>query len=431
MLLKTQLGGGLFVALLLTTCTCATAPADLDAGMDAGRGWLDSGSRDAARADATRDVGRDAPEDGPPDGGPDDPEWVALEGQPEGVFLYVARHPERVLRVTWEDCGAGCLRAVCPGTCGWLGGFVDGERRVAWIQTPDSLQTAVLLDVETGTSVAAWKLWDVDEPSTARLAAPAYGGGRAAISAKAYPVAGPNVISTWIGTLETLATARTPSYQAEVTASLLISRNFVSATHQAWQISPTSTLFLRDDADRRIAFPERGVTGTIVSPRLIGDRVFYELWADHIRVWTATLDEPAHVLIDVTPAEVRNFHTDGVTMTWLQGYDYDWDTLTFARLELWASPYATRAEDLRPRQIRGIFRGLIPVAFGSHWLASQGEGPTLDVIDLRDGSRRSWTPPDGGNVADPPLYATETEVLVSTTVGAFRIDPNTMPIVEP
>jgi hypothetical protein len=159
------------------------------------------------------------------------------------------------------------------------------------------------------------------------------------------------------------------------------------------------------------------VRDTIVSPHLVGDRVYYELWGDHIRVWTGTIDEPAHVLIDVTPAEVRYFETDGTTMTWLQGYDYDWDTLTFARLELWTSPFATRAEELRPRLVHPSFRGLIPMALGGHWLASQGDGPTLDIIDLRDGSRRSWTPPDAGNVADPPLYATENEVLVSTTVG--------------
>jgi hypothetical protein len=319
-------------------------------------------------------VGRDAPEDAPLDSGPNDPEWVMLAGQPEGVALYVARHPEHVLRVEWEDCGTGCLRAVCPGSCGWLGGYVEGTRRVAWIQTPDSLQTAVLLDVETGIAIAAWKLWDVDEP-TARLAAPAYGGGRAAISAKAYLGTGPNLISAWIGPIETLATSRAPGYQVEVTASLLISRNFASATHQAFQFSPTSTLFLRDDADRRVTFPARGVTGTIVSPHLIDDRVFYELWADHIRVWTATLDEPANVLIDVSPAEVRNSHTDGVTMTWLQGYDYDWDTGRFARLEMWASSYATTPADLEPRYV-GEFPGLYRTVFGAHWLHMIGETPS-------------------------------------------------------
>jgi hypothetical protein len=55
----------------------------------------------------------------------------------------------------------------------------------------------------------------------------------------------------------------------------------------------------------------------------------------------------------------------------------------------------------------------------------------MAVWDLRDGSRREWDPPDGGNVLDTPLYATENEVLVSTTVGTFRIDPNTLPVVEP
>jgi hypothetical protein len=55
----------------------------------------------------------------------------------------------------------------------------------------------------------------------------------------------------------------------------------------------------------------------------------------------------------------------------------------------------------------------------------------MDVFDLRDGSRRNWAPPEGGNVGVPPLYATEEETLVATTVGVFRIDPRTLPVAEP
>jgi hypothetical protein len=301
---------------------------------------------------------------------------------------------------------------------------------VAWIQTPEHFQTAVLLDVESGESIAAWKLWDVERP-TGQLGAPAYGGGRVAISGYGYHPTGEARLSTWASAGDRTAIERTPVFQLDTSTSLTIVRNFVSSTHQAWLYSPSSTLVLRNEAGALVSYPRRPRDGTLQAPHLVGDRIFFELWADHIRVWTATLEEPATVLIDATPGEVRYFRTDGRTMAWLQGYDYDWDALRFARLELWTSPHATRAEELMPRRVRTTFRGLVPTVVGDHWLASQGDGPTMDVYDLRDGSRRNWTPPDGGNVADPPLYATEDEILVTTTVGTFRIDPNTLPVVEP
>ena len=414
------------ITVLLTTCTCAPPTPD-DAGHDAGRGWLDSGSRDAARPDATRDVGRDAPEGGPMDGGPNDPEWVALDGQPDGVLLYVARHPERVLHVDWDSCGSGCLRAACDG-CSFFRGFVDDTATFARVQRAGPEQLAALVNVATGTPVAAWQQWDNDEP-IGRLAFPAIGGGRVAISGKSYPAIGSDLISIWVAPVGEAATRLTPVYQLE-TSSLIVNLNLVSASHQAWTVSPTNALFLRDDLGGFASFPGPGRDGMIQSPVLVADRVFYELWADHIRVWTGTVEEAPSALIDATPGEVRNFHTDGRTIVWLQGYDYDWDARRFARLELWTSPFATTATELRPRLVRP-FPELYQGALGGHWLASQSAGYEMDVYDLNDGSVRHWTPPMDGMVRDVPLYATDDEILVTTNVGIFRIDPNTLPIVDP
>lgn len=420
-------------ALVLGGCVCA-GPSVGDGGLDGGRGWLDANvRRDASRPDASRDAGFDAANDGADDaardGGPNDPEWVRLGGQPEGVNLYVARHPERVLRVRWEPCGEGCLRAECPGTCGWLGGFVDGGRRVAWIQTPEHLQTAVLLDVERGEAIAAWKLLDVEEP-TGRLAFPAFGGSRVAISAKAYPSSGRNLISVWSAPLGEVSSSLEPTYQLEVTSSLLITRNFVSATHQAWWLSPVAHLFLRNEDGRLRAIPGPRERGMVQSAHLVGDRVYYELWADSIRVWTATVEEAPRVLIDASPGVVRDFRTDGRTMVWYQGYDFDWDTRRFGRLELWTAPLVTRAEDVVPRLVRS-FPAHYTAVFGGRWLAALIESRDMMVWDVEDGSARMWDPPDGGNVLNTPLYATEEEILVATTVGVFRIDPRTLPVVEP
>ncbi len=375
----------------------------------------------------SRDVALDVTEDSAGDGGPDDPEWVRLEGQPPGVDLLVARRPERVLHVGWEDCGGGCLVASCGG-CSFVRGFVDGDSTYARVQIAGPEQTATLTDIASGVPVAAWQQWDNDDPR-GRLAFPAVGGGRVAISAKSYPATGADLVSVWGSPIEETALRIAPIYQLESDA-LIVNLNLISASHQAWTMSPTNDLFLRDAGDRIGRFPGADADGMIQEPALVGDRVFYELWGDHARVWTATIDEAPRVLIDAAPGEVRDFRTDGRTMTWYQGYDFDPVELRFALLELWTSPFAARTEDLAPRRVPADLRGLIVPTQGGHWVAVQTPELTLNVYDLNDGSRREWVPPDEGNVTRPALYATDDEILVATTVGTFRIDPNTLAIVR-
>ncbi len=372
----------------------------------------------------------DAREDAPRDGGPSDPDWVMLEGQPDGVELFVARHPERVVSVEWENCGAGCLRAVPSVRGAWLAGYVDGGRRVAWVQLPVELQVAALIDIDTGRALAAWRLWDVEAP-TGQLGAPAYGGGRVAISGYGFRSAEETQLSAWTAPVGEVVTTLAPAFRVDVSSSLSIVGNLVSATHRAWLFSPTSAMQLADDAGGRRLFPGAGVDALLVSGQLVGDRVFYELWADRARVWTGSIEEGPRLLLDADPADIRSFRTDGRTMAWLQGYDYDESARAFARIELWAAPYAERAEDVAARRVFSSFRGVVQTTVGGHWLASQAEGPGLDVFDLEDGTRRTWAPPDDGIVADPPLYAVDSEILVRTTVGTFRIDPNTLPLVGP
>ncbi len=417
---------------LLTTCTRSTPPPDNDAGSDAGRGWLDSGSRDAARPDATRDVGRDAPEDAPRDGGPNDPEWVRLGGQPEGVDLYTARHPERVLTVSWETCGVGCERAVCDRLCPFREGWADGGDRVAQIQNADDLQTAMLLDIGTGRIIAAWRLWDVTE-TVGRLAFPSFGGGRIAISAKAYPTDVTGLLSVWVVDAASVATTLEPVYQYE-SASSLIDMNLVSATHHAFGITPTGGLFLRDAAGAQAPMATADAPGSLIPVRLVNDRVYFERWLGFegpVVAMTGTVDRGPVALVDARPAgDVREFHTDGVTMTWYQVYDYDPGAGRSGRFELWTSPIATRSEDVRPRRVcdvAGYYRGEV----GGHWFVSQAAGYELDIYDLDDGSRRHWDAPDGNNILEAPLYVTDDEILVTSSRNAYRIDPNTLPIVEP
>lgn len=172
--------------------------------------------------------------------------------------------------------------------------------------------------------------------------------------------------------------------------------------------------------------------GLLIPVRLVGDRIYFERWLGSegpVLVTTGTIDDGPTDLIDVRPGDVQRFYTDGVTMAWLQGYDYDGATRRYDRLELWTSPIASRPEDLRARRVRD-FPGLHAGNVGGHWYAIRA-GFAMDVYDLNDGSRRHWEPPDGNNVLEAPLYVTDDEILVTSSRNAYRIDPNTIPVVEP
>lgn len=421
------------VVVLLTTCTCSTPSPDNDAGSDAGRGWLDSGSRDAARPDATRDVGRDAPEDAPRDGGPNDPEWVRLGGQPEGVDLYVARHPERVLNVPWESCGSGCQRAVCDHrTCNFVSAWAEEDRLVARLQNADSLQTGMLLDIPSGQPFAAWRLWDTVAPE-GRLTTPSFGGGRVGIAA--YADQGPNtLVSIWVHDDAALVDGLLPMFQEESPGrSRSIDALLLSATHYAFGSAPDNSLFVRDESETTARMNGPAAPGLLIPVRLVGDRLYFERWLAFegpVVVSTGTIEEGPSDLIDVRPAQLREFHTDGVTMTWYQVYDYDPAAGRPGRFELWTSPLAARPEDVQPRRVRGVagyYRGEV----GGHWYVSQAAGYELDIYDLNDGSRRHWEAPDGNNILEAPLYVTDDEILVTSSRNAYRIDPNSIPIVDP
>ena len=408
--------------------TCGPSPATPDAGSDAGRDGGRDASVDAAHGDTSRDTGVDARDTGT-DAGPTDPVWVRLGGQQDDCILERAEYPERAFSLSWESCGLGCRRAVSERV-GAVGGFVDASGVVFEIRGQDGTGADVRgLQTDDGRVLAAWHYADFEGRDQCGIVPLAVGGGRVAFASFSFSPGDPsrNLDSVWVAPLDMIGDTTDPVFQQPGFLGAAIERIFVSASHYAYQVS-AGPLALRDEAGAGRLIGWTDFPGTPQNVSLLGGHLLFEMWDDSIRLASATIADAPTNWIDLSPGEVRNFGTDGVDMAWLQGFDYDTSTLTYARLELWTSPYADTVAGLTPRRV-GAFPGLYVSTTGGGWYASQADGGELDVRSLADGSRRHWTPPAGVMVLDAPLYVTASDILLTTTFGAYRVDPNTLPIV--
>ncbi|MBX3271950.1 MAG: hypothetical protein KF729_16900 [Sandaracinaceae bacterium] len=171
----------------------------------------------------------------------------------------------------------------------------------------------------------------------------------------------------------------------------------------------------------RVAFLNEPLGGIPQNVTVVGDQVFWEDWADLVRVASATLDVTASLFHRADPGDVKGFRTDGVDFAWFEGYDRHPDG-RYDRLELWTAPFTRDPAALSPRRVRAmeIRSGSM---YGGGWYVVQRGAPNgYDVVNVRDGSLRRIAA--GGGVM--PLYVAEHEILFSTV----RWDPNTLPLVE-
>ena len=284
----------------------------------------DAGLDALAAPDAWRfaDAGIDAPDafETPdafePNDAPD-PEWQTLEGQPDGVIISTARHPERVLSLAWETCGTGCLRA--EPAYEWFEAF-PGTPRTAWVRLPSPLSGYALMDVESGRALAAWR-HDADG-TTGLVVEVEVGGDRVAfVTRSRIPGTREDVSSLFLAPLAEIAHTVTPVRQ--MTGESFVDVR-VSATHHAFRSVPANETYLVGDADSAL-IP--------LSPRiqpedshLVGDRLFFihRPTPDDFDgiLATATIEAGAMDLVDVRPDLLNSFRTDGLTMLWYRGHDY-------------------------------------------------------------------------------------------------------------
>ncbi len=384
------------------------ADAAVDAGIDAGR-------------DAGTDAGIDAGWDAARDGGPDDPGWEPWATLDACAFER-ASNPSGVLRVAWEPCREGLGPAGCMAfpvgvvSEGWFDGGV-GYFRVT--QSDARGRTIRVLAAVDGRTLAAWRYlgrmdqevctFDLGIGDDHVAVIPGYFDGND--PARSFERVFYGRIAD-AGTLDEPVATISPGVQPQRVA---VSSEVVAFWTGYWAIGV-------DPMSGRWTRLNEALPGTPQNVQVVGARVFWEDWADLVRVGFGDLSSPATLFHRADPGDIKGFRTDGRDFAWFQGFDRQPDG-RYARLELWTAPYTDDPAALEPRMVRPmeVRNGS---AFGGGWyVVWRGDPRGYEIIDVRDGTRRWWLAP----VSQDPLYVSENEILVP---GLIRFDPHELPIAD-
>ena len=411
--------------LALVSCGCAS----------------DSGAVDASLTeDAGRDAGRDAAVRDAPDAGPTDPEWVVMSGLPADCPIARAVHPERLAAIRWVPCGSGppsCLLAARRDARIHEGWVIDGEPWVTrfFLDGPSGPESEALGPID-GRPIAAWR-----EPYYAAggVFAPegvvcgvfdiAVGGSMAAISISHYSRSDRDIsgYGIYVAPRAEIATIATPTAE-------WLGLAFGVAT----QLNVSDDAFMyRESTGRLLLYHFDGTWTSMTSTvpglpdpvMLVGDHVLWQAWTAVSRLAHGSFDIPPAIFRDAAPEELQGLSTDGTTMVWQLATGFI-STGVYERIELWAAPHVRDVSALAPRFVR-VLDNLELGSVGGRWYAYRDSGPDPDevgIVDLTDGSLRIFHPPTAEHIPDDPIYVTEHEILVETTVGYFRFDPHELPV---
>jgi len=154
----------------------------------------------------------------------------------------------------------------------------------------------------------------------------------------------------------------------------------------------------------------------------VGNTLFYDTYGLPHHIRASNDGERGQPLITPADAQAIRVLTDGTDIAWIQAYGAISD-FEFERLELWSSPFATRAEDLVPRRVANLsFTNPYPDAgIGSGHVAIEEwdpvEGRTdLMVYRLADGARAK-IPAFRGNGFSAVAYISPELLAVGVSVG--------------
>lgn len=242
----------------------------------------------------------------------------------------------------------------------------------------------------------------------------------------------------YVSTLDAVGALEVPRYVLDTrVASRDIQRMWVNDSYLLAEIQPDLSLHLwrLDQETFQIVDDREIVPGLPQTEFLVGDRVFYEAWndVDETRLAMAGWDLPTRAIVDIDPADVKGFATDGRDMAWLQLFDRAPDG-TYGRVELWTMPYSDAPDVVRDaRLVNADFpeRSNSPL-LGGGWYVLDQDVPGEEVLGLvalhplHGGSARYFRPPDGANVTGI-LYVDETNLFVRSGPDLYWVDPRELP----
>lgn len=423
---------------------CGARPqhdAAVDAAVDAGAprdaaASQDAGATDAGERDASRDAAR-------PDGGPDDPGWVPMPFIPqEDCKVEIAQHPERLRpSIGWESCGEGCRGWTGDGEAIIDAAWHDGDGRYAamhYAWSGGGGRTTVVFELDEGIPLVGTRklLQPRDERRiVCGIAGNALGrdGYTVSVGFSDWNDEGEEIERAWVRILtlpfhEPVGGARLTGeiidYGANIGA-LKMGDGFVagnSAGTIAWHaaggvLTPVSAPLYPDAAVQVVQVAQ--------------DAILWESWGARVGIAAWTEEEPARVIREVERGDVRGLATDGTTIAWQEGTDYDTSTLRYAHVALWTGTFA----DGVLRDVRRVRDDLIHHSYGmlgaGYYVTTESdpERPALALIALyrlADGARAQFQPPGGIGAAEV-LDVSATEMLIQTNANSYyRIDPRTL-----
>lgn len=375
----------------------------------------DSGT-DAARADAGSDAAvRDAGQrrDGGHDAGREEPVWIPVTGLPEGCDISMAEDPEALLgALTFEPCPDldGCRQLVVNWdsrerprflTVAMNARFTTDESYFGFVRGEDYGFRWFVVAGADGRVHAALRT-PVGDPSarfSCWLSRMAVGARRAAVSVQV--TMGGGVGPSSIGLLRWDATSATYETLAVLPPSFLGPTNFVQEI-EIGDDFVAAYVPLRYDIVR-VGFDgsARWVThadGSSV-PGLktaAGEALFYSMFPSGASIMVADADDvEGRALWTPGDAHVGGIAADGTDLVWAQMYEQT-DAYRYNRVELWTSPFALDAADLRPRRVATVDSMFLPwiQAAGGHAATIEAED-RLSVYSLATGRIGVLHPPSG------------------------------------
>lgn len=367
-----------------------------------------------------RDVGpRDAgPRDaGPPDTGPPRDSgataWIQLPGGAAGCEIEMATNPRtlvpplrfepcpdkpacRQLVAAWPPNGAGQRIMMGVGETGYhdgdIGYFVFGRPRDG-VRDPDLYWQLIASDA--GDIVAVFAGRRGSEPCT--LAAIDIGEGHFALE-----VLSTRDLSAWIlgGELrDPIGSIREIAY-LDSTILAGASINYVRVGAQQIVVENTGYHIYRVGWDGTVRRVERGGSPVDANhPNVVGTSIVFEHFGMQNEILISDSGgEPVPLVLPPEPGAEPSVidRTDGRTLAWKVGYDGG--PLRFARVELWASPWATRPDDLRPIRLAEMSQPIANAgvlgAFG-HAAAFDGDPTIIRLFRATDGRETTLRAPPG------------------------------------